>query len=114
MDINDNYHVIFTMKSMEELQEIYLYISKKLYDKVAANSLMKEINNKVMNLSIFPRLYSKLEIPKAKYNTYHKIVVKNYIIIYEVNEKRKKVYIIHIFYARSNYIKNLNSKLFLI
>lgn len=114
MNINDSYHVIFTMQAMEELQEIYLYISRKLYAKVVANNLMKEINNKIMNLSIFPKLYSELKISKSKDNTYHKFIVKNYIIIYKVNDKKREVHVVHIFYARSNYIKKIYSRLFFI
>lgn len=113
MDINDNnYQVIFTKQSEREMKSIYWYISKTLYSKVSALQIMKDINSKIMHLSTFPRLYCELKIPNPKGIKYHRLVVKKYIVIYIVNEKKKTVYIIHIFHSKSNYQKRLYSKSF--
>ncbi len=112
MDINDNYQVIFTKQAKREIKSAYQYISKTLYAKTSALQLMKEINIKVENLTIFPRLYCELEIPNLKDIRYRRIVVKNYIIIYKVNENKKEIYILHIFHSKSDYQRKLNSKFF--
>ena len=113
MDINDNtYQVIFTKQSEREMKSIYHYISKTLYSKVSAIQLMKDINSKVMHLSTFPRLYRELKIPNPKGIRYHKLAIKKYIILYIVDEKKKAVYIVHIFHSKSDYQKRLYSKWF--
>lgn len=107
MDINDNnYQVIFTKQSEKEMKSIYNYISKTLYTRVSALQLMKDINSKVMYLSTFPRLYRELKIKNSNGVKYHRMVVKKYIVIYTVNEKKKAIYILHIFHSRSNYLKS--------
>ncbi len=110
MNINDKYQVIFTKQSRKEMKYIYHYISKTLYAKVPALQLMKEINSKVINLSIFPRLYCELKIPNSMGMEYRRLIVKNYIVIYRINDKKKEIYIVHIFHSKSDYQRKLYSK----
>ena len=112
MDINDNYQVIFTKQSQKEINCIYQYISKTLCAKISTLQLMKEINSKVINLTIFPRLYCELKIPNSKGIEYRRIVVKNYIVIYRVNDRKKEIYLLHIFHSKSDYQRKLYSKFF--
>lgn len=38
---------------------------------------------------------------------YRKAIIKNYILVYRVDDKNKIVYILRIFYGRQNYIDYL-------
>ena len=99
----NNYYVSFTTNAKEELIEIYEYIDNNLKSKIAADNLMYEIENKILRLSIFP--YSCMEIVSKPRNTiYRKLLVKKYVILYKIDEKNKRVNIIHIYYGRRNFL----------
>ena len=107
MGIKNGYKVMFTTQAAQELKEVYSYISNKLYSPKATLELMREINNKVVNISYFPRMYSRLITKKIKFNKYRKIVIKNYIILYQIHDIKREIEIVHIFNSKSNYIEKL-------
>lgn len=107
MGIDSKYNVMFTTKAFKELKQLYKYISNKLCADNASLELMRQINEKVVNISFFPQMYSKLITKKLKHNKYRRIVVKKHIIIYKIHEKKKEVQIVHIFNSRSNYVEKL-------
>lgn len=98
------YKIEFTEKYIEKLTAIYDYIYFILKQIEAAKRLIYEINNKVLILSKLPRLYIKLMKKDKLKRNYHRIVVKNYIILYTIDYKSKKIYIADIIYGRTNYL----------
>lgn len=77
MTIDKKYEVEFTNECRKEIKKIYNYISSNLYAKIAK--------------------YKSTEM------IYRRIPVDNYLILYTVDEKNKKVYVAHFYYAGSNY-----------
>lgn len=84
--------------------EIYDYISTQLNENLAAKRLFLKINNKISHLSINPYIYSKIGKTDRLKREYRKIVIGNYILLYTIDSKNKKVYISHIIYGRRNYL----------
>ena len=99
-----NYEVIITDNAKEELDKIYEYISNNLIQTSSAYNLMEQIEQKVLRLEQFP--YSCPEVKVKPQNlSYRKLVVnKNYIALYKVDEKYKQINIIHIYYAKRDYL----------
>ena len=58
----------------------------------------------IMNLKNMPYMYPECNEP-LKSLGYRKIIVKNYIMIYEVNEKKNNVNLLRLFYAKSDYVR---------
>ncbi len=101
---NKLFKVEFTDECIEEIIEIYEYISNNLKEDKAAKRLMTEVNDRILDLANQPELYKKIKkIDKVK-REYHRIVVKNYIILYTIDFKKKVVYISHMIYGRKNYL----------
>ncbi|MBQ2836025.1 MAG: type II toxin-antitoxin system RelE/ParE family toxin [Clostridia bacterium] len=68
-----------------------------------ANKFLKAIDNKIKILETFPFAY---ELYKKEENfEYRKLIVKNYIIIYKINLKDKKIKVLHIYNQKFNYNK---------
>ena len=67
------------------------------------NKLLHKIQEEILDLSYMPRKYKRLK--KTRNIGIHQRNVKNYNIIYQIDIKIKKVYILHIFYSRRNYLK---------
>lgn len=104
MDTDSSYKLIFTKRFIRELEKVDKYLSENVY---FPNYLMRKIDDALIQISIFPKSHERIE------NTqYRKALVKKYIIIYTVNEKKKEIYILHIFHSKSDYQRKLNSKIF--
>jgi addiction module RelE/StbE family toxin len=102
MDTN-TYEIILTDTAKEELEEIYEYISKNLYAVDSANRLMNKIEENILRLEKNP--YSCIEVRIKLHNElYRKLVVDNYIALYEVEEKHKQVVIYRVLYGKRDYL----------
>jgi len=64
----------------------------------------QQVNMKIDNLDCFPYMY-----PQYRKNTkYRKMIVKNYIIFYKIDNINKVVNVVHIYYAKQS-LFNLSS-----
>lgn len=103
MALNNIYYVKVTNRAEEELLEIYEYIKVVLKSEISANKFIKTIQEKIERLTIFP--YSCMEVKTKPRNTiYRKLHVKNYLVLYKINEGNKLVEIVHVYYARRDYL----------
>ena len=65
---------------------------------------MEEIEKKIIRLSIFP--YSCMKVrTKPRSTIYRKLNIKNYLILYKIDQYKKRVDIVHIFYSRRDYLE---------
>lgn len=101
---NELFEVEFTNGCIEEMTEIYEYIFNNLKEGNAAKRLMTELTNKVLDLAIAPELYMKIgKIDRLK-REYHRIVLKNYVVLYTIDFEKKTVFISRMIYGRRNYL----------
>ena len=100
---NKVFEVEFTEQYIEEIMSIYNYISNELKENKIAKRIIKEVNEKVLNLSTLPELYIKVGKVDKLSREYHRMIVKNYIVLYTIDYERKKVYVSRIVYYRRNY-----------
>lgn len=102
---NEIFEVEFTDECIEEMTAIYEYISNNLKEDSSAKKLMTEVLDKVLNLAKLPEIYVKIgKVDNLKLE-YRRMVVKNYIVLYTVDNKKKKVYIMHMIYGKRDYLK---------
>lgn len=103
MDTN-NYEIVLTDIAKEEIEEIYEYISEHLLEPIVANRLMDKIEQNILRLERNP--YSCVEVHiKPHDEIYRKLVIDNYIALYEVDEKYKQVVIYRVIYGKMDYLK---------
>ncbi len=105
MDTN-KYKVIITPTAYREINRIYEYISEELYAVGAAKDLMKEVEEEVQKLKYYPKIHIELKKSDELKRNYRKIVIKNYIILYTIDEEENVVFIAHMYYNGRNYIEN--------
>jgi len=99
------YDVKISISASNDLDEIYSYISETLYADDAAKKLMREIEKSILSLSEFPHRFSaSLDVSLAQ-RGYRRIVVKNYVILFTVDESTHTVYVARIFHGKMNYSK---------
>ncbi len=88
------------------MEEIYEYICKNLNNEISANKLMNKIERLILSLEMNPYKYPKVHIRKNT-EIYHKLVVDNYIVLYDIEEKNKKVVIYRVIYGKRNYLNTI-------
>jgi len=105
--MDDKYEVIITKKCRKSLNQICDYITNILYTEIAANKLLDKFENLIDILETTPFIYKKVERYTIIDKEYRKAIIKNYIIIYDVDEEKKKVYLDNMFYGGSDYINKI-------
>ena len=104
MDTNI-YQVIFMPTVLREIREIYNYITYELYAEIAAKRLIQLVEIEISKLVYAPKIHRIIDKYDEVKRKYRRIVVKNYIILYTVDEENRIVYISHMYYGKRNYFK---------
>lgn len=102
---NGIFEVEFTEQCIEEMTAIYDYISDILKENEAAKRLISQVNEKVLELSESPELYMKIGKVDRLKREYHRMVVKNYVVLYTIDYEKRKVYVSRMIYGRQNYLR---------
>lgn len=103
MDINQ-YKVIITPTAYKEINQIYDYISENLYARKAAHDLMEQVELEIKRLKTSPEIYTEIEKIDELKRRYRRIVIKNYVILYTIDNDNQTVYVAHMYYGRRNYL----------
>jgi len=87
MDLILKYSINITPTFQKELDEIYNYMVFNLKALNIANKFNKKVKKSIFSLKYFPERFSKILISNK--NNLRKLIVDNYIIIYEINSKKR-------------------------
>ena len=104
---NTMYQLDFLPIAKQDITEIANYISHALYNPAAAEKLADEIIKSAESLANSPYAHTVYKTVKSLKNEYRKLLVKNYIIFYWINEKKKQITIARVIYTRRDYKKLL-------
>lgn len=86
------YKIITSSSFEKELQNIFYYINFFLREPITAKNLYNKVINSILSLSYFPERFSKLH--NYKNFNFRRLLIDNYIIIYEVmSDARTSFYI---------------------
>ena len=97
----NKYKVLISPQAYEELEAIYKYIAMSLLSPAAANSTLEAIKNAILSLDEMPIVVLLEKSADMPMLGYRQLFVKNYTVIYRVDEKDKAVIIITIRYTPS-------------
>ena len=93
----------FTRKAYGDLDEIYGYISRELYNEDAASNHLNKIEASIMRLRDFPFSCNYVRDETLKSKGYRKLIVENYIVFHLVNEAEREVVVMRVLYGKKNY-----------
>ena len=88
---------------MEDQQENVYFFQNRYSNK---RKVYAEVRNTVSSLSIFPERYSKIN---NNFNTKNvrKLPINKYVVIYEVNNEKNEIYLLHIFSQKQDYLNQI-------
>lgn len=105
----DHYLVSYTDEALQDLRDIYDYISVELKAPGIAAAQVKRIRDEVRSLCTFPKRYKTVEWePWAKCEM-RRLPVDNFIVFYAVSNDTLAVQIVRIFYGKRD-IPNIVGK----
>ena len=99
----DKYEVRLMNQALQDLDEIYGYIASSLQEPGVASELLDALESEILALEYLPYRCSERRTGSFANSGYRQLMVKNYIVIYRIDEAHKQVLIVTVRYARSSF-----------
>ena len=103
----EEYKIDVSEPAENDLLDIVGYISAQLSVPVTALKMMEAIEDAISRLSYMPQSYPPVTDGRLSRMGYRKLIVKNYIVFFTVNEKEKIVDVERILDGRRNWLNIL-------
>ena len=97
------YKLVETALARQDLEDILSYLAVSLANPSAASAFADEVEKCYSALEQMPYLYAQCSSPQLSARGYRKAVLRNYLLIYRVEETQKTVYLLRFFYGRRQY-----------
>ena len=105
--MDKEYEVKVTRQALEQTREIIHYISYDLMAPLAAENLLNDLKTAIIKLGVLPKRYSLIDEEPWRSEGVRKIVVKNFLVYYWVDDERNKVQVTAVIYSKRDQIKQL-------
>lgn len=96
----DKYNVMLSPKALRDIDSIYEYIANTLVEPNTALQLVNEIETAIRSLSSLPNRGAVRKVGAYANQGYRQLLVKNYLIIYRVDEVKKEVLVVTVQHSR--------------
>lgn len=103
------YEVRVTRQALEQIKEIVHYISNDLMAPDAAHNLLDKMEAEITKLSSFPKKHDLIDEEPWRTEGVRKIVVKNFLIYYWVDDENNRVQVTAVIFSRREQTKQLSS-----
>lgn len=101
------YKVKITKYALAQMEEIKNYIVEELHAPQAAYHLILEMKKKVASLSDMPERNQLVDSKKWRKKGIRRIIVKNFVMYYWIDETQQTVNITAVVYQKRNQLKEL-------
>lgn len=108
MNDSNKYNVQITKYALTQMEEIKHYIVNELYAPQAAYDLLLQMKKAIASLETFPFRNPLVDEEKWREQEIRKIIVKNFLLYYWIDEENEVVYITAVVYEKRNQLKQLD------
>ena len=98
----NSYTIYYSPAALDDLRNIYIYISEKLHAPENAEHQINRIRFSIKKLTVLPKRHELVTWKPWHSQSVYRLPVDNYIIFYQVNEPAASVLIVRIFYGGRN------------
>lgn len=99
----DEYTVKISPRAARDLDEIYCYIADALKAIGAAQNLADQLEKAILSLDTMPYCGAERKVGAFADKGYRQLFVKNFTVIYRIDENHKLVIIVTIRYTPSSF-----------
>ena len=96
----EDYLIQYTDESLQDLRDIYDYISTDLKSPEVSAAQIKRIRDEIRSLSVFPKRYRIVEWEPWTSRGMHQMPVDNFIVFYVADDNRMAVQIVRVLYGK--------------
>ena len=97
------YRLKITPQAFRDIDMIYDHIARHLLEPGTANNLVDEIEAGIFSLEEMPNRGAPRRIGNYANKGYRQLFIKNYTIVYRVDETEKQVIIVTVKYSGSDF-----------
>ena len=97
------YKLEVTPEAEQDTDKIVKYMVEKLINHSAATRFLDDVNESYQRIEKNPHMYCLCQDPRLQDMGYRKVVIKNYLILYRIDEISNTVYVVRIVYGGRNY-----------
>ena len=105
--MSEKFEVKISIRAKKDLQSIALYIKNTLKEPNIAKKYAKLLKAEIENLEYFPQRNSIIDDEIIRDLNIRKLIIKNYIVFYRINEDKKIVNVERVIYGSSDWINKL-------
>ena len=99
------FKLVVSDSAHEDLDNIISYIAVQLASPAAATNLLQQVELCYENLKSNPFVYERCYDFRLAQEGYRKATLKNYVLVYKIDEVAKAVVIYRFFYGAQDYVK---------
>ena len=107
--MKDSYKVSYSADALDDLREIYEYIANELLVPETAAAQLGRIRKEVRSLDFMPARYALVEWEPWFSMKMYQLPVDNFNVYYLVNDEKKAVTVVRIFYGGRDIEEIINS-----
>ena len=101
------YKLLISELAHQDLDSIVSYIAVQLANPKAAGDFLDEVTACYGFLKNNPMMYEQCQVRGFGKEEYRKAIIKNYVLVYKINESSRTVSIMRFFYGAQEYMKLL-------
>lgn len=99
----NKYNVKLLPKANRDLDEIYMYIRDEFKEIDTAKQMIELLEEAILGLDKMPYRGAIRKIGVFAYKGYHQLFVRNFTIVYRIDEENKTVIIVTVQYTPSSF-----------
>ena len=99
----DKYSVQLMPRARRDLEGIYAYIANTLLERGTAEDTIDALEAALFSLEELPRRCAERKRGIYADRGYRQLFIKNYTIVFRIDEERKRVIVVTVRYSRSNF-----------
>lgn len=97
------YRLVISEDASRDIDGIAVYIADRLRNPPAASGFLDDVGQCYLRIVNNPHLYSVCNDERLRRKDYRKVALKNYLMLYQVDEIEKVVRVVRIVYGTRNY-----------
>lgn len=103
----EKYRIELSIKAKEDYMSIIRYIKYKLLETNIAEKYAELIKNEINTLQYNPQKFAIIDYDIIKQYKFRKLIIKNYIVFYRINEDKRIVNVERILYGEMDWRNKL-------
>ena len=106
---SNRYNYVLTESAEADIDEAFDYIANELVNPDAASAFADELEEKLEEICKTPKAGRPVHNPYLKRDDIRRVLVKNYIAYYLIDEKKENIVVLRVVYSRRNQDKVLKT-----